>query len=270
MFTLGRNIDIHYPTNRLIIAITVITAAIGSFTNGDFITGLKIGGTIFLTWALSRELDPKREYGAFVSVVFSLYSFFIPFEVALVEVVFFMLGLRLISTTCGKKPTWFDALTVTGISGYLSYTSSNPIYILLAVIGVFLSGALRSIMVLYRILTLVVGGAIGYILSMFFVDATFETPIFSFSFIFMITIIYSFFAYVDLKNDKKIYDDEHKEISPRTILKAQIFFAGSFILVTLFTQQAAGNVILYTASMAGIVLYGILSKVLNLENQLIN
>lgn len=266
MFTLGRSIDIHYPTNRLILILAVITAIIGSFTSGDFVTGLKIGGSIFLTWALSRELDPKREYGAFVSVALALYSLFIPFEIALMEVFFFMLILRIISTTCGKPPTWFDALTVLGIAGYLSYASDNPLYILLAVIGVFVSGALKNIELLHRILTLLTGGSIGYILSMFFVDATFDTPILSFPSILVITIAYSLFAYFDLNNEQKIYDDENNEISPTKIFKSQLFFAVSFILIILFSKLTIGNMILYVSSMIGLTLYGMISRIVKLED----
>lgn len=266
MFTLGRNIDIHYPTNRLILIIALITALIGFITSADPMTGIKIGGTIFLTWVLSRELDPKREYGAFVSVAFALYSLFIPFEIALMEVLLFILILRIISTTCGKEPTWFDALTILGIAGYLSSTSDNPIFILLSVIAVFVSGALRKIMILYRILSLLVGGALGYILSMFFVDATFDTSVLSFFSIFIITIIYALFAYFDLKNEKKIFDDQNNQISPTKIFKSQLFFAMNFILVVLFSEQEIGNMILYIASMSGLILYGIISKVAKIED----
>lgn len=265
MFTLGRSIDIHYPTNRLIVLIAVITSAIGSFTTGDMVTGLKIGGTIFLTWALSRELDPKREYGAFVSVAFALYSFFVPFGVALMETFFFMLILRIISTTCGKPPTWFDALTVLGIAGYLSYASNNPIYILLSVIGVFFSGAIKNIEILHRILSLAAGGSIGYILSMVFLDASFDTILFSFLSLLAITVIYVLFAYLDLNNDQKIYDDENNEISPIKIFKSQLFFAISFILLVLFSTPAIGNMILYTAAMIGLPLYALITKIVNIE-----
>lgn len=266
MFTLGRKIDIHYPTNLLIIILSAIFGIIGIFTSGDAITGMKIGGTIFLTWALSRELDPKREYGAFISVALALYIFFVPFDIALMEVFFFMLILRLISTTCGKSPTWFDALTVLGIAGFLSYSSDNPIYILLAVIGVFLSGALRNIMLLYRILTLLVGGAIGYILSMFFVDRTFDTPILSLTSLLIISAGYSLFVYFDLNNEQKIYDDQNNEINPTKILRSQLFFAVSFILLFLFSELAIGNIILYIASMGGLTLYGIISKVAQIQD----
>lgn len=266
MFTLGRSVDIHYPTNRWIAIITVLTAIIGGFTSGDFITGLQLGGTIFLTWALSRELDPKREYGAFVSVFFSLYIFFVSFDIVLMEVVFFMLILRLISTTCGKPPTWFDALTVTGIAGYLSYSSGDLIYLLLAMIGVFLSGALKNMELLHRALSLLAGGSFGYVLSMLFADATVELPILSFPLVLLITVLYSLLAYVDLKNKKKIYDDQNNEINPAKIFKSQIFFAFSFIFLALFSDLAIGNLILYLASMTGLIIYGVISRIFKIED----
>lgn len=266
MFTLGRSIDIHYPTNRLILVIAAITGMIGIFTSGDWLIGLKIGGSIFLTWAMGRELDPRREYGAFVAVALALYSLFVPFEVEFMEIFFFMLALRLISTTCGKPPTWFDALTVLGVAGYLSYSSENPIYLLTAIIGVFISGALSKIEILHRILSLVAGGSIGYVLSMFFVDTTFDTPILSFPFLLIITLIYSIFAYLDRNNDKNIYDDQNNQISPTKILKSQLFFAISFILLALFSNLAIGNMILYVSAMVGLTLYGIASRIAKIED----
>lgn len=266
MFTLGRSIDVRYPTNRLILIIAAISAVIGIFTSGDWLIGLKIGGTIFLTWAMGRELDPQREYGAFVGVALALYSLFIPFEVELMEIFFFILALRLISTTCGKQPTWFDSLTVLGIAGYLSYSSDNLIYILIAFIGVFLSGALRQIQILHRILSLITGGAIGYILSMFFVDSTFDIPILSFPFVLIVTLVYSIFAYLDLNNDKKIYDDLNDPISPKKILNSQLFFAASFLLLALFANLAVGNMILYVSSMVGLTVYGIISRIAKIED----
>lgn len=267
MFTLGRSVDIHYPTNRLILILAAITAVIGSFTSGSFVTGLKIGATIFVTWALSRELDPKREYGAFASVALALYSFFICFEVALMELFFFILILRLISTTTGKQTTWFDVLTVLGVSGYLTYSSDNLIYILLSIVGIFISGAIRNNILLHRALTLLAGGSIGYILSMFFVDATYNVPILSFSTVLIIAVAYTLLAYFDWKRGPKIYDDENNEIRPTNIFKSQLFFVIGFLLIALFSDLVIGNMIIYISSLIGLTLYGILSQIMKIEDE---
>lgn len=265
MFTLGRNIDIHYPTNRLILMLTAVTAVISFFISGNIMTGIKIGGTIFLTWALSRELDPKREYGAFVSVVLALYSFFVSFEIALMEVLFFMLILRLISTTCGKQPTWFDAGTILALASYLSYSLENPAYLLLAFIGLFISGTFKRNQMLHRILSLLAGGSGGYLLSMLFLDASLDTPILSFPFLLILIILYSSFSFFDRNKGAKIYDDQQNEISPLKILKSQLFFAVSLLFLTLVSDLEVGNMILYSASLAGLTIYGIFSKITKFE-----
>lgn len=269
MFTLGRTVDIHYRTNQLIVIITALTIILVSFTIGDFITGLKIGGTIFLTWAMSRELDPKREYAAFVSLFFAAYSFFLYFEVALdislMEIFFFMLILRLISTTCGKEPTGFDAGTVFAIASYLSYNLNTPICLLLSLIGIFISGVFKKSKKMHVVLIGLALGSVGYLLYRLFTQAQFKTPLFSFSSLAVLLALYSLHTFFDFKKEKKIYDDANNTIAPIKILKSQWFFVVSILVLVLLSNLAVGNFILYVSSLGGTVLYGIISRIFHLE-----
>ena len=71
---LGRPIDPAYPTNRLILIVTVIAAILAGViglmirdTVGDaLLTGVVGGGVTLLGWIIGRELDPDHDYSAFV------------------------------------------------------------------------------------------------------------------------------------------------------------------------------------------------------------
>ena len=264
MFTLGRDIDIHYPTNQLILILTAVSAVIGIFTSGDFITGVKIGGTIFLTWAFGRELDPKREYGAFVGVVFALYSFFVPFDVGLMELFFLLLLLRLINTTSGDQPTLLDAGIVLIIAAFLSFNLKTPIYSLLYLIGIFLSDVFKKNQSVQTVLTFLAVGSSAYIIYRFISQGTFKGPILSVLTVVGLVLLYSLFAYID--KDKKIYDDQKNEIDSIKILKAQLFFAVTVVVLTFLTNPTIGNMILYASTMAGLIVYGQLSKIVKIED----
>lgn len=265
MFTLGREIDIHYPTNQLILILAALSAVIGIFTSGDIMTGIKIGGTIFLTWAFGRELDPKREYGAFAGVVLAFYSFLVTFNAGFMELFFLILLLRLINSTSGDQPTLLDAGIVLALSVFLSVTLGNPIYILLYLIGLFLSDVLKENKVVQIVLAILAGGSVGYIIYLLTSQGSFKSPLLTPLSIFSLVFLYSLYAYLD--KDKKIYDDQENEIDSIKILKAQLFFAGTVIILALLADPIIGNMILYTSAMAGLVLYGQISKIVKLEDE---
>lgn len=269
MFTLGRPVDIYYRTNQLILTLTVVTITLVSFISNDITIGFKIAGIIFLTWAMSRELDPKREYGAFVSVGLVAYNFYIYFQVALdisfMEILFFMLILRLISTTCGKEPTTFDVGTIIAIASYLSYSLSSPIYLFLSLIGIYISGNLKDNRQLQKKFTGLVLGSTGYLLYRLFSQTSFKSPLFSIISFLTLIVLYLIHTFLDFKQETYIYDDTDKIIDPVKILKSQWFFVGSILLLVLFSNLAVGNFILYVSSLGGTVLYGIVARAINIE-----
>ncbi len=265
MFTLGRGIDIHYPTNRLILILSAVTTVIGIFISGDILTGVKIGGTIFLTWAFGRELDPKREYGAFIGVAFALYSFFVPFTISFMELLLLMLLLRMINQTSGGQPTFLDAGITLGIAIYLSYSFQNPIYVLLTAIGVFLSQAFKADQLFNIILAGLAGASFGYILSLLTTVASFNSPILSIPLFIGLVLLYTLVIYFD--QDKKVYDDQENEVDSIRILKSQLFFAGSVLLLVFLSEPEIGQMILYSSAMAGVIIYQLISKVFKIEDK---
>ena len=78
--TIGRPIDLRYPTNRAIALLTLAVTAGGALARllgGEPVGagaswGLSAGLTLFLGWALGRELDPAHDLSAFVGAGLAL------------------------------------------------------------------------------------------------------------------------------------------------------------------------------------------------------
>lgn len=60
MFTLGRKIDIKYPTNQIILGASAYFIYYRIFHHRYVFPGYPDGSQSFLTWALVREIDCKR------------------------------------------------------------------------------------------------------------------------------------------------------------------------------------------------------------------
>ena len=115
---LGRPIDLSYPTNRAIAAIMLAAFVItGLLTTWG--TGLTVALSLFLTWALGRELDPDHNASAFVAVALTAVGYRTP-SLALCGL--FLLGIRAVNNTTGLRPKPTDWLSLLG----LAYLSLGP------------------------------------------------------------------------------------------------------------------------------------------------
>ena len=78
--TVGRAIDLSYPTNRAIAIVTGVVMVGGTLSQllseggwgQSLVSGANAGLSVFLTWALCRELDPDHAVSAFVAVGLAL------------------------------------------------------------------------------------------------------------------------------------------------------------------------------------------------------
>lgn len=266
MFTLGRSIDIHYPTNRLILIIALISTILAMLMMGDILLGLKIGGTIFLTWVMSREADPKREYVAFLAVAIAiLYIYFSNiFLVSFLELFFLVLLLRLINQSSGDQPTLLDAGIIFGLGAYLYYSSANPLYLMLYAIGLFISQVFKEYQLLNIMIAAGAGFSLGYLIYLMSNDLTFISPLLSPILVIALVTIYAVISYLDHK--KMVSDDKGKLINPVRIVRSQLFFAFSILLLTFFSKAYLGNMIVYLATITAIIIYQPLNKIFHFEN----
>lgn len=108
---IGRIIDpIRYPTNRLIMLMTVVAGVVAGLVTlinrGDLgaaiAAGVYTGGAVFLAWAISRDIDPDNDYSAFVSAFVALLM--VPSPLALISLGFLLVLLRVVSRIVGPTP----------------------------------------------------------------------------------------------------------------------------------------------------------------------
>ena len=129
--TVGRPIDLRYPTNLAISLLTLATFAAGIWTmmmRGDsFVASvpnsLAWTGIVFLSWALAREVDPDRWYSAFFAAAggFIAASMFSP--PPLLIIFWMLISLRFINRSTGQPPGLLDVAAFCTASVWLGWTT---------------------------------------------------------------------------------------------------------------------------------------------------
>ncbi|WP_422486644.1 hypothetical protein [Gudongella sp. DL1XJH-153] len=261
MFTLGRKIDIHYPTNRWIIVIAILATG-GSFSlTRDISIAWRTGASIFLTWALTRELDPKRKYAAFASAFFALSSLFVAFEVDLMAIFFLLLMMRFVNKITGDINTILDMAALLGLAAALSYNSETSIYLLLLLIGIFFN--LRNTNdkkknIIFLLFTAVI------FTGQFLVTGGYGLSESDFSkgwirIIYLVSVAF-YLVYVLMDKEKSTLGDNGEMVEAKKILSAQLYFAIGISILMFFSKVPSGNVIVYMSSMLGYLIYGIMTS----------
>ena len=125
--TIARPIDPMYPTNRVIIIMTILVstgAVVSSLYLGvapfpAIFQGFIAGLTIFLAWAIARELDPDSEYAAFLPALICIPLLLIVPEPGFLTSLFVLLLLRIVNRTTGKPAGVLDSAALLLLSGWL-------------------------------------------------------------------------------------------------------------------------------------------------------
>ena len=130
--TIGRAIDLRYPTNLAIAVLTIATFA-GGFAMTTLVRGeslltsaassLAWAGVVFLSWALAREVDPDRWYSAFFAAAggFIAASVFAP--PPLLTIFWMLIALRFINRSTGRPPGILDVVGFCAVSVWLGWTT---------------------------------------------------------------------------------------------------------------------------------------------------
>lgn len=258
MFTLGRKIDIHYKTNRWILIIGIIVTGLSYILTREFSIAWKTGASVFLTWALTREIDPKREYAAFVSSFFVLSSLLVNFQVDLMVIFFLLLTLRLVNKVVGDNNTIFDMFTLLGFAGFLSFNKETSAYILILLLSLFLNSKTtkdKKINTVFFILTTLVLFVELFLIGGFRISGFMGKGILITGFV----SIFLFLIFILLDNDKATLNDNGLLVESQTILKAQILFALGLGIMLIYTSIPIGNLIVYLSSIWGYMIYGTIS-----------
>jgi hypothetical protein len=132
--SIGRPVDFSYPTNRAIgifsAVVLVITTLLQLFAGKDLFTawfwGVGAGLSVFLAWALCRELDPDHDNSAFAAAGLAFIALFfveLP-NIGLGKLFWLLLAVRVVNRTTGLPATIVDSLAVVGLSGWLVYNGN--------------------------------------------------------------------------------------------------------------------------------------------------
>jgi hypothetical protein len=126
--TVGRSIDLSYPTNRAIALVSLVVmvgaALLRRLSGASWIQSAlwsaQAGLSVFLAWALCRELDLDHDLSAFVAVGLALGGLFLWGLPRLSVVLWLMLVVRVVNRTMGLPAGILDSLGVLGLGIWFS------------------------------------------------------------------------------------------------------------------------------------------------------
>lgn len=126
--SIGRPIDLHYPTNRAIAAVTLVVTIggllwqrlTGAPWSASALWGAHAGLAVFLAWALCRELDPDRPMAAFPAAGIALLALLLWRPPRLAPIFWLLILLRVVNRTAGTPAGLLDALGLVALAGWLS------------------------------------------------------------------------------------------------------------------------------------------------------
>ena len=262
--SIGRPLDFNYKTNKAIVIITTINIIIGiavSITNqlkmpNLIFTGVSFGITFFISWAISREIDPDNHISAFIGLIpLFIILFFWP-ETNIAILFWLLISLRIINRTTGLPARIFDSTMLCAISFLLSYFYS-PIFGFLAAI-VFLADLKlingQRFQLFFASLSVVLSSILIIINNQFFALSTFS--MIQLLGILAITIGFLFIPYFT-KTVKSKGDQNDEPLSLSRIRAVQIFALISVLLVS-FLEFGLTAMIPVWCALAGLIMHRIL------------
>ncbi len=121
--SLGRTVDLRYPTNLAIVALALLAGAVaaawhwidGSALWAAIRWGASAGLATFLAWALTRELDPDNDLSAFGSASLVLAGLAVLGLPAMLPILWELVALRLVIRTTGLPARPLDSLGLLGL-----------------------------------------------------------------------------------------------------------------------------------------------------------
>ena len=259
--SIGRPLDFNYKTNKAIVIITTITIMFGlvlsilnEFTIPNVIlTGVSFGITFFVSWAISREIDPDNSISAFIGLIplFTILFFWI--ETNIIILFWLLISLRIINRTTGLPARIFDSGMFFVISFLMSYFYSPIFGFLAAIVFLFDTKLIngQKFQLIFASLSL--------LLSIIFFtinNQVFVLPIFSMIQLLSILIIAIVFALISYftKDVKSKGDKNNEPLSLSRIKAAQIFILFS-VLLTSFVEIGLTAMIPVWCGLSGVIIH---------------
>lgn len=265
--SLGRPLNFSYKTNLIIAGLTfvsIIFAFLFFILYEDYsffealLEGAYFGISLFLSWAITREIDPDRNVSAFVSVTIAfIFLIFFPAQ-ELLLLFWLLLNLRLVNQIVGKEATILDGIIILAFSAFFSF-DGFPLIVLLSAAAFIIDGLLD------------VKNRKSFILAVL-ASALFIYSLFNFSalsgpqnYLFIISLIFVSIPLISSSSKIKSKADlSDKKLNPRRIQAAQIFIL-MLILTVNFSKIALEEIIPAISAVSGAAIYFILKKILKVK-----
>lgn len=143
---MGRTLDPGYWTNRIVIAASVVAGAVagayGSVTGlgAHDLSVMAFGAvfSVFLPWALARELDPDNEKAALVAIPCGGASFALWGIPVIIGGLALLLCVRITNKSTGIQGTYIDIATTCAIALLSAYVET-PLILIPVALGFFIA-----------------------------------------------------------------------------------------------------------------------------------
>jgi len=127
--SVGRAIDPHYPTNRAIVLLALVVFLVGTALRlleggawgASLGWGLGAAVSVFLAWALGRELDPDHPLSAFVAAGLALAGLFLFHLPELLPLFWMLVLLRIVDRSVGLPARIWDSLGLLALGAWLGW-----------------------------------------------------------------------------------------------------------------------------------------------------
>lgn len=130
--SLGRPLDPAYTSNRGIAAFSalvlagavVIEALRGRPILSALVFGFVTAITVFLAWALARELDPDHDVSAFLAAGFALVGVWVAYPPGLLGLFLILLLFRIVNRSTGLPARPIDSAVVSLLATFLTWSGA--------------------------------------------------------------------------------------------------------------------------------------------------
>lgn len=272
IITLGRPMDLSYPTNRLIVFVSVTLFALYFayllLTAVPAAEALSIafsaGIALFLCWAIGREVDPAYEWSAFFALPLVLAAALYYGSPDILSLLFIVLAMRFLNRSTGLRATVFDALMLIslGIALFINgvYTGL-PLLLVVFTVDFILEPVVRKLLIF--ILPAFAALVLSFYLFNTYMDYSINISVTAALLVFLLVI---FIIYVIIATGKGIVPGDSKEIQPdiRRINLARWCLV-IFIIINVMQKGENAFVMFYPAAfaVAGAGLYHIFQNIKN-------
>jgi hypothetical protein len=124
-----RSLDVKDRSNQLILALTGLSLAVGLAlvvtTDASAWMPVVAAASTFVTWALTREIDPDRAVTALLAGAFAGVWVVGGFDVALLPLVGMLAASRLLLESTGRRPLLSDLVVIAVLASAISFTPAG-------------------------------------------------------------------------------------------------------------------------------------------------